>query len=943
MTYENLIVLIPSHSLEDFPVELADDEAASLLNSFVVPWHPALLATAKVLPRWHRADDPPDGSQHRLIMLPTNCESWVPAGWADRITNEGSVVVRGMTDRNEMLKLALLPLDGQFQVSADLAADFLALGFCYLQIELLTRKMRNFSNLDEMHLQREAVAAAEAALAGDETTARTRLRSCFEVLTEGRERFYPVDCYLIDLCLLIPRLADQHLTETLLTLKPMNILVSPSDLHEIAGQNPDAIAAMREAWERGSLDLVSGEYRDAATPLLPIGSILWQFERGRAEIETRFGRRPKMWGRRRYGVFPQLPQILKKFGFHGALHAVLDDGIYPDAEHTKIRWEGTDHSIIDGISRIPLAAESASSYLRFATRMAESMDDDQVAGLIFARWPEVKAPWFDDLRRMHNYSAVLGRFVTFDDFFQHTDNPGRLSSYKPHEYLTPFLVQSVAYEETNPIGRYAGHFLRRQVYESGSWFHGLRAVLSGRSPTREATAATEQAVEELPDQATAEEVSKVDEQVAGLVSAGARLLGDLVMSGGGNQPGYLVLNSLGFRRLAAVNVGTQSAITVDVPGAGFAWIPATTVPPAPVSVPMAEQNLLRNEFFEVRINELTGGLQQLKGYGRSPNRLSQQLNYRFSRERSFKVGTGDDVEEIKSHYAEMRVSSSEVRSAGPMLGEIVTAGEIIDQKNGQKLAGFRQTFRMWRNRPILELEIELDIARMPDAEPWHNYYASRFAWNDDTASLTQSVLEGAQEIKEERFESPHYIEIAVGEQRTTILPLGLPFHRKTGQRMIDSLLVVPKEPRRQFKFVIAVDQNFPMQAALDAMTPVAVVPTSNGPPRTGASGWFFHLNARSVQIHEILPLLNEPVESAEAWNRPEPPPPPAGQGCGLRLIETEGRSVRAKLRCFTAPHRARQRDFLGKTITDLMIDGDAVLIDLVPYEIADIELQWGQR
>ena len=31
------------------------------------------------------------------------------------------------------------------------------------------------------------------------------------------------------------------------------------------------------------------------------------------------------------------------------------------------------------------------------------------------------------------------------------------------------------------------------------------------------------------------------------------------------------------------------------------------------------------------------------------------------------------------------------------------------------------------------------------------------------------------------------------EERTTILPLGLPFHRKTGPRMLDSLLVVEGE------------------------------------------------------------------------------------------------------------------------------------------------------
>src|SRR5947207_6208819 len=133
MTYEDLIVLIPCHSLEDFPAELGEDDAASLLNAFAVAWHPALLAQAKLLPRWHRADDPPDSTQKRLIFLPTACESWVPSDWVERITSEGCVVVRGISERSAIQAAALAPLkDGSedaVPVDADLVADFLALGF----------------------------------------------------------------------------------------------------------------------------------------------------------------------------------------------------------------------------------------------------------------------------------------------------------------------------------------------------------------------------------------------------------------------------------------------------------------------------------------------------------------------------------------------------------------------------------------------------------------------------------------------------------------------------------------------------------------------------------------------------------------------------------------------------------------------------------------------
>lgn len=959
MTFDDLLILIPSHSLEDFPAEQGETEAASLLNSFAVPWHPLLLAGAKVLPRWHRADDPPDSTQRRLILVPTCCESWLPAGWAERMGTEGCTVIRNVSDRGEMLQAALASLDSPASVDPDLAADFMALGTCHLLLELLTRKMRHFSNLDEVHLQREVVGAAEAAVAGDRETARTRLQSCFDLLTESRERFYSVECHLIDLCLVIPRLADDHLKRALAECQPISVLASASDLQEIAGNAPEVHALLREACERGSADLICGDLAELPLPLMPLASVLWQFDEARRVAEKALGRRPVIWGRRRFGVAPQLPQILKKHGFSGALHVVLDDGFYPDAEHSKLRWEGTDGSVLDAWSRIPLAGDGSTSFLRFPDRMSESMDNDQVAAVAFARWPEVKSPWLDDLRRMHKYAPVLGKFSTFTDFFENTETSTRMTAYKPREYLTPYLFQSVAREEIDAISRYSGHLLRRVQFDTGAWLAALRSVLSGQAPAADNGVILESSLERLGEPPSPEKVTEIESQLDGWVSGGAQKLADLILRGAGDRSGYFIFNTLSFRRMVSVELPANSpppqengdtcrvqwddrhrTMTVDVPGAGFVWVPAAaSAPPIPQKhsgPPLAEPNLLRNEQFEVHINPQTGGIQQIKGYGRTPNRLSQQLNFRFSRERTITVGEGDRTEQIKSQYAEMRCHSTQITSVGPALGEIVTAGEIIDQKDNKRLAGYAQTVRVWRGRPIVEIDIELVIDRMPDAEPWHNYFTSRFAWNDETASLSYSSLMGVYEAAAERIESPHFLEIATPEERTTILTLGQPFHRKTGPRMIDSILVVPRESRRKFRFVIALDQPYPTQAALDALTPPVVIPTKIGPPRSGNMGWFFHLNTRAVQLLQILPLRGEPETSSSG----SPLPGAGGCGCVVRLLETEGRTIRTKLRCFRAPKRARQIDFLGKTIGELSLDGDAVLVDLTGYEIADIEIRF---
>ena len=68
---------------------------------------------------------------------------------------------------------------------------------------------------------------------------------------------------------------------------------------------------------------------------------------------------------------------------------------------------------------------------------------------------------------------------------------------------------------------------------------------------------------------------------------------------------------------------------------------------------------------------------------------------------------------------------------------------------------------------------------------------------------------------------------------------------------------------------------------------------------------------------------------------------PGARMCWLRLVETEGRPIRCTAALpFRTPVRARQRDLNGKTICELSLDGDAVLVDLTSFEVADIEIRF---
>ena len=140
----------------------------------------------------------------------------------------------------------------------------------------------------------------------------------------------------------------------------------------------------------------------------------------------------------------------------------------------------------------------------------------------------------------------------------------------------------------------------------------------------------------------------------------------------------------------------------------------------------------------------------------------------------------------------------------------------------------------------------------------------------------------------QRLESPYFIEVRKKKTRTAILCGGLPYHRRNGLRMLDTLLVVPGETARHFRLGVALDEPFPLTAALEFLGPRLVLPDLPSPP--GGSGWLFHLDVRNVV--------------ATAWE----PIQEGGHVVGfrVRLLETEGRSVAACLRSFRTVRTAQR-------------------------------------
>ncbi|HEV3138071.1 MAG TPA: hypothetical protein VGZ26_09205, partial [Pirellulales bacterium] len=394
MKFTELTVLLPCHGLEDFPTYSEGPAADELLAAWCAPWHPALVASASAVPNWHRIDVPPESLENRLITLPPFCTDRLPSGFVTQAQTAGAWLVRGNSLETAVAG-ALERLDGGGAgIDERLAADFLALGFCRLQIELLTRNMRYSVHIDETHFRNEAVAAARAAVDHDEPTARQHLTACFETLYEARKHFYPVDAHLLDVTLLAATTLGAPLATELAHATLTNLLAPTSLVRRIESDHPAAWSSLLSAIDQGRVCVLGGDPDERELPLLPLETVRREIGAGIRQYESLFGRPPRVYARRRYGLSPVLPQILAKFGYQGGLHFTLDDGRFPLGTQCKTRWEGLDSSAIDILARLPCDAARPESLLGFSRKMADSMDSDHVATVAFAHWPGQTSPWY---------------------------------------------------------------------------------------------------------------------------------------------------------------------------------------------------------------------------------------------------------------------------------------------------------------------------------------------------------------------------------------------------------------------------------------------------------------------------------------------------------------------------------------------------------------------
>lgn len=902
---KKLILLLPSHGIEDLPDSPEEAEAEELLAVFACLAHPSAVSRVGRPPSWDRADMPPTVGDGDVILIPSGCESWMEPTWPAEAEDRGAHVVSGHQTFSDWFS-AVTAAYGDDVWSETVAEAFGSVGLFRLFLERFARRMHDFDGVDESRLldglrnaaknllhssdgddsdadEAGSEVEVEPASAPSPTDLVRLLGPCWDVLLEYRERIHPLDPALLEVLLLEPEQADDLATllgaspsdddppgdsrcvdEPVASVIPLNLMADRPCWEKILDERPGLQDRVRDAWADRQCELLIGEDESFETRLEPterIGEHLWSVVDWTRET---FGRRPRVWARRDYGLHPDMPMLLKSCGYEGALHLTFDVGQFPELEEAKLTWQAADRTGIEAFSRLPLPAARAATFWQFPERLGESVEFDAAAAVMLIRWADSDPWWYRSFRFAAGATPVFGSYKTVGDFLADSEGHGAVLSPKAREYGSATLAKRAAKRTADPLSTERERWTTYVRESFASVAAGLRdLVLKGDG--------------------------------SGLSGAAAESLA-MAVAGSGEATGHLVLNPTPRPRVALVS-SPKGSRRVEAPPYGYAWVADDE--PATGGRPLVDELTLQNEFFAVQIHEGTGGIKRIWQHNRRGNLLSEHVARRF--------GDGDD------DYDVARASSVRVVEQTPSAATI----ESISSWGEDGETTITQRFRVVRGRPWLSINVLIDGPEPADGNPWFLYDAVRFAWASEAAAVSQSCDLTPSVASRDRLESPMFVEIDE-EPVVTIATHGSTFHRRD-YRKLDCLVSIHREQKRSAMFAIAIGERNPGAIALSSMLAddAFIVPTAK--PRL-PKAWLVSFDQSGVVI---LSIESSRGDDDEPRYR-------------LRIRETNGTAGVVTMRLCRPAAEAFASDFAGRLTDRLMIRDGSVEVRLREFQMRDV-------
>ncbi len=911
-----LIVVLPCHSLEDFPTHVIGQDAESLLANWTALWHPALIAKTQSKPTWISQDFVDQDLVGSIILSPTLCGR-LPSEIEDAVEQGQADLIEGQVQRDQILSNPVLQNWLTDSDKFQLVDEFFALGYAYLQVQIMTRQLRYSTTLDENEFASRLLQAASAAQSESSKVIEQKLARCFDLLLEEKNNYYPTEPHLIDFVLVPP---SGNLKNQLNVQHQFNISLHGNSFQNIQSRDAQTFDRLSELIKQQQLGFTISGRQELPTALISIESLARQISIAANWSRTWFGETATTYASFDHTITPQLPTVLDAAQFNSAFHNSFVGGKVPRTSAPVINWQGLDGTTLSALSVTPIDANASEGMLKLGLTIGEMLDSYHHAELLFVHWPDQVSQAFLDLIATEKYGAVLGRFKTLQQFNDSIFDSGFSDTFECEDYQFPVLENAWQRKIKDPISIWNQYWqsLRRAF---GLKLAAIQLAMTGTDIPSEWWQRLEPLLNQI-DEATAN-FSNQESTVAALIDLERQIhlrsfMNDQVVEADHDR--LRILNPCNHTK--SVSLGIQGELIssqIDALATQRISSLENRIAPRDPQIHLIETTdqppLLRNEFFEVQLDHNTGGIKSINRQGKKENLLSQQLAMR-STQTVFEHG----YPRQRSQYSVASGSGWEFKDYGKSKTIVATQGALTVQD--RPIAEFRQTLAVLRGDNKIYLDIEIELKQPLTGPPWRNYLANRIAWPSEDATLWRSENEIADQVFQEKFSAPNFVEVRTQNSKLSLLPGGLPFHRRSHRRMLDTLLIVEHENRRRFQIALAVDAPTSAGAATSYLAPLFIAETEVDSTN---NGWLFHLNCKNIVLVGIDPKLDAQGSVV---------------GVTMRLQESEGRAGDLTISC---PHRvssAKRIDLLGESLFDLKTDRDAVHVGFLAFQFFQVAIHF---
>ena len=886
--FNRIVLALASSSLEELPScpsghEQETDFYEDYHAAWTALWSPNILATCGFVPETRRSDSSGLDLEGALIVVPEIAKGNMDQPLEERLLLAGNeLFFSGFQSRQELSrsvyqKIAPCGEEPNFkelsQEAQNLQQDFFTFGYALMQVQQMARKLRYSFNLDWMVVSDQLIQAARKFTQKDYLESERWLSAAYDSLSQERDRYCSQQGHFIDLVLSAPSTIGRRFSNQMQRSDvPTSLMATYETIEKLKESNPEGFDKMIDRIDQKSLTIVGGFSHEVIHTYLSEQSLHRSFIRAKKASSGLGLPYTKVVAPFHSGIAAHLPTMAKLHAAEGLVIEKFLDGIIPQKEHAKLKWQATSEGpAIDLILGHMVDAANPQMLLEIGASMASQLDYHQVPTLVIAHWPDRVSPVYEDLVRTMRRSPALGRWILADDYFQTTSQPYWSEQFGVEQFpfATPQDAQEIHATQLSLVQLHRNLYGFERLAETllcwgladkkktpkpsvgnqllGEIYRMLDQVDELADPSKQWLLKPESWSESLKSKLQA-----IQDQCAMAIQSKLGPCSDWTAIHPASHPRRVSLvlpttqvkkDQLGQDRVIAADPlhedPGKTHWIVDLPPYGFTRVPGqspkagspkgsniTTKPKSPslLSRLLRQRDTigqpdgsLANEHMEIQVDPRKGHLRSVHIRDQRGNQLSGMVCL---------VRGPVGLQTLRNQESFIGLSRIHVQvcDISDSHATCTTKGVFEDPVSPEHPSPWiEQTVRMQRGCKWVEVSLKGGGFDRKSTTPiwrtaWHSESATLHGWSHGNRTKWLGPLQANIELIE-IDDALHKIYIATG---------GLSFHVKLGANQLHTLLPVDSQGALEARLILGIDWQRPWENAIDLFQPLWLIPPSHG-------------------------------------------------------------------------------------------------------------------